>query len=122
MTTDPSLGSGFTEDTLPKYDPTFGDEKVCVCGHPYYRHFDTYEEMRPVGCKYCSCPTFGAGPFVTESALPVGRTPSGFTEDDAVFVEFLTSKVIEVSSRVAALEPKSNTPEWRGAVTEGRDR
>ena len=35
------------------YDPKFGDEKLCMCGHPYYRHFDTYEEMSPVGCKYC---------------------------------------------------------------------
>jgi len=35
------------------YDPNFGDEVECECGHPYYRHFDTYEEMSPVGCKYC---------------------------------------------------------------------
>lgn len=35
------------------YDPMFGDERLCLCGHPYYRHFDTYEEMSPVGCKYC---------------------------------------------------------------------
>lgn len=40
---------------LPKYDKTFGDEKDCACGHPYYRHFDTYEGMYPVGCKYCTC-------------------------------------------------------------------
>ena len=35
------------------YDPKFGDDRLCLCGHPYYRHFDTYEEMAPVGCKYC---------------------------------------------------------------------
>jgi len=35
------------------YDPTYGDDIECLCGHPYYRHFDTYEEMSPVGCKYC---------------------------------------------------------------------
>lgn len=35
------------------YDPSFGDDKKCECGHPYYRHFDTYEDMAPVGCKYC---------------------------------------------------------------------
>lgn len=40
------------------YDSNYGDDKVCTCGHPYYRHFDTYEEMRPVGCKYCGCGTF----------------------------------------------------------------
>jgi len=35
------------------YDKDFGDDKLCVCGHSYYRHFDTYDEMLPVGCKYC---------------------------------------------------------------------
>ncbi len=38
-----------------KYNPKFGDDKVCGCGHPYYRHFDTYDNMSPVGCKYCDC-------------------------------------------------------------------
>jgi len=37
------------------YDSEYGDDKACVCGHPYYRHFDTYENMRHVGCKYCGC-------------------------------------------------------------------
>lgn len=40
------------------YDQNFGDDKTCICGHLYYRHFDTYEEMRPVGCKYCGCNSF----------------------------------------------------------------
>lgn len=40
------------------YDPTYGDKKVCQCGHAYYRHFDTYEKMLHVGCKYCSCFAF----------------------------------------------------------------
>lgn len=35
------------------YDKDFGDNRDCECGHPYYRHFDTYEDMSPVGCKYC---------------------------------------------------------------------
>ena len=35
------------------FDPTFGDEKVCKCGHTYDRHFDSYDAMRPIGCKYC---------------------------------------------------------------------
>lgn len=38
-----------------RYDTEFGDDKICKCGHPYYRHFDTYEDMAPVGCKYCDC-------------------------------------------------------------------
>ncbi len=37
------------------YNPKYGDHKVCKCGHPYYRHFDSYEDMFPVGCKYCEC-------------------------------------------------------------------
>lgn len=37
----------------PEYDPAFGDDKLCECGHTYYRHFDPYENMDPVGCKYC---------------------------------------------------------------------
>lgn len=42
----------------PQYDPKFGDQKTCVCGHPYERHFDGYEDNRPVGCKYCPCCKF----------------------------------------------------------------
>ena len=42
----------------PPYDPLFGDDRVCKCGHSYYRHFDTYENMSPVGCKYCGCNEF----------------------------------------------------------------
>jgi hypothetical protein len=40
------------------YNPNYGDNRICTCGHPYYRHFDTYDEMFPCGCKYCSCGTF----------------------------------------------------------------
>lgn len=40
------------------YNPAYGDERVCQCGHTYYRHFDTYEEMEAVGCKYCGCYEF----------------------------------------------------------------
>lgn len=36
-----------------KYDPSYGDDRICHCGHQYHRHFDSYEEMAPVGCKYC---------------------------------------------------------------------
>jgi len=42
------------------YNPNYGDDKLCKCGHPYYRHFDTYEKMYPIGCKYCVCRTFSA--------------------------------------------------------------
>lgn len=40
------------------YNPDYGDDKMCECGHPYYRHFDTYDDMYPCGCKYCGCFTF----------------------------------------------------------------
>lgn len=40
------------------YDKDFGNNRVCECGHPYYRHFDSYDNMAPVGCKYCSCRKF----------------------------------------------------------------
>lgn len=42
------------EKKVPMYDDMYGDNKECLCGHPYYRHFDTYDNMDPVGCKYCS--------------------------------------------------------------------
>ena len=41
-----------------EYNPSYGDERKCRCGHTYYRHFDTYENMRDVGCKYCDCGNF----------------------------------------------------------------
>lgn len=41
-----------------EYNPKYGDERLCGCGHPYYRHFDTYEEMYACGCKYCICRMF----------------------------------------------------------------
>ena len=40
------------------YNPKYGDNRMCICGHAYYRHFDTYDDMLPVGCKYCLCDTF----------------------------------------------------------------
>ena len=40
------------------YNPEYGDDEICRCGHAYYRHFDTWEDMAPVGCKYCGCYTF----------------------------------------------------------------
>ena len=41
-----------------KYNPDYGADRMCECGHPYYRHFDTYDQMEDVGCKYCECHTF----------------------------------------------------------------
>ena len=44
--------------TKKLYNPAYGDDHLCRCGHVYYRHFDTYEEMANVGCKYCFCGNF----------------------------------------------------------------
>lgn len=44
-----------------KYNPKYGDDRICKCGHTYDRHFDSfdsYDEMEAVGCKYCRCNTF----------------------------------------------------------------
>lgn len=41
-----------------KYNSNYGDDRVCMCGHEYYRHFDTYDDMAAVGCKYCDCMEF----------------------------------------------------------------
>lgn len=45
-------------ETEYKYNPKFGDDRICKCGHTYYRHFDSYEQMEAVGCKYCRCYLF----------------------------------------------------------------
>lgn len=48
----------YGEEIRPMYNDAFGDDRECICGHTYYRHFDTYEAMEPVGCKYCQCDVF----------------------------------------------------------------
>jgi hypothetical protein len=48
------VSDGTIIDYEPEYDPNYGDNVECKCGHPYYRHFDTYDNMAPIGCKYCS--------------------------------------------------------------------
>jgi hypothetical protein len=40
------------------WNPNYDQEALCQCGHPYYRHFDTYEDMMACGCKYCECGEF----------------------------------------------------------------
>lgn len=41
-----------------KHNPNYPADKICRCGHPYYRHFDTYDNMENIGCKYCPCYEF----------------------------------------------------------------
>ena len=46
--------------TVRLYNPRFGNNRVCVCGHIYYKHFDFFEAPinQDVGCKYCACNNF----------------------------------------------------------------
>lgn len=46
--------------TVRLYNPNYGNDRICVCGHPYYRHFDPFEPKneQDVGCKYCFCDSF----------------------------------------------------------------
>ena len=41
-----------------KWNPKHDQNTLCCCGHPYERHFDSYEGMDPIGCKYCECQSF----------------------------------------------------------------
>lgn len=43
------------------YNPDYGDDRLCICKHPYHRHFDSYENNTAVGCKYCDCFVFMQG-------------------------------------------------------------
>lgn len=46
------------KEIIRKYNPKYGDDRVCICGHTYYRHFDSWEDMADCGCKYCGCNNF----------------------------------------------------------------
>jgi hypothetical protein len=46
-----------TEDRY-YWNPDYDQDKECECGDPYHRHFDSYEKMYPIGCKYCECMEF----------------------------------------------------------------
>jgi hypothetical protein len=64
----------YLEETVvvKKYNPKYGDDRLCRCGHAYYRHFDSYDEMEPVGCKYCDCYEFvEAGQPLAAFRLPL---------------------------------------------------
>ena len=71
-TTD-DAGNRVTWDA-PAFDPEHDSEARCArerCGHTYYRHFDTHDDMAPVGCKYCHCTQFiePAVPAINPTAL-----------------------------------------------------
>lgn len=41
-----------------RYNPEYGDGRICKCGHQYSRHFDLYEGPLACSCKYCGCDNF----------------------------------------------------------------
>jgi hypothetical protein len=41
-----------------QWNPNFPQDSICECGHTYDRHFDSYEDMDAIGCKYCQCYDF----------------------------------------------------------------
>jgi len=56
------------------FNPKYGDNRLCTCGHIYYRHFDSHENMEAVGCKYCGCNYFTENPDTRLRYLsPQGR-------------------------------------------------
>ena len=48
-------------DDCPKltviYNPDYGDNRMCKCGHPYGHHWDSSEGYI-FGCEYCDCDKF----------------------------------------------------------------
>ena len=70
------------------YNPNYGDDRICGCGHPYHRHFDSHEDMAPVGCKYCDCYTFIERPAfhtrVTDEQLLISLLKDGWYHTDSV--------------------------------------
>lgn len=57
--------------TKKVYNPNYGDNRICKCGHSYYRHFDSWEDMENVGCKYCGCWDFVEREEPCNSETPV---------------------------------------------------
>ena len=45
-------------DIAYMFNPAFGLNRMCVCGHTYERHFDSDGSYAPIGCKYCDCYRF----------------------------------------------------------------
>ncbi len=63
------LNAIIEESRAGEYDPEHGDDKRCssaTCNHTYDRHFDSWDNMRPVGCKYCPCSEFQDRDWLTD--------------------------------------------------------
>ena len=75
----------------------------CVCGHEYYRHFDPYENMEPVGCKYCQCDTFKESKMKTPQKTEEPVALSKPVEETHPFINMDTGERL-TGSQVAAQE------------------
>ena len=69
------------------YNKDYKGVQTCVCGHDYYRHFDTYENMSTVGCKYCPC-------FIFEAAED-DREIEELIKDDSWLLPKLEQAILE---------------------------
>lgn len=61
------------------WDEYYPQEELCTCGHPYYRHFDSYENNRAVGCKYCPCQrhrTDGLDDYICPTKFHLSKGPN----------------------------------------------
>jgi hypothetical protein len=65
-----------------RYNPNYGNDRICNCGHPYYRHFDSYDNMENVGCKYCGCHDFKefVGEYEVVRKFVQDNTPGRYSE------------------------------------------
>lgn len=79
--------------TIKKYNPEYGDSRECKCGHSYYRHFDSWEGMEAVGCKYCDCRHFEEA--LVESVSEHQETPVLFGTSISPQPENLTCSCFE---------------------------
>ena len=59
---------------IKKYNPNYGDDRLCECGHSYYRHFDSWKDMLNVGCKYCPCLEFKEAILTPEKIFELKET------------------------------------------------
>lgn len=81
-----------------RYNPNYGMDRNCVCGHPYYRHFDSYEDMAPVGCKYCDCRDFVESKAVTMREILLEQTNKSIATpiDITELQEFSDRRFVEI--------------------------
>lgn len=84
---------------IRRYNPSYGDDRICVCGHSYYRHFDPYEDMDAVGCKYCQCAVFEEfdGDYKSAMHLLEQKNPAVFRQVMLDYGEHLDRKYLETA-------------------------